>query len=97
MKIRCIHCEEIYKLEGISCPSCGKRGGFLQEPKLLNLGVFTVHLEDTLIHKESRNEYQIKEIQAKGLMAKCTKCLIPQIVDKPIYISNTTIEEYKIK
>ena len=97
MKIKCMHCENIYELEFGFCPSCKGRGGFMQEPRSKQFGEMHIHLEDTLIHQESGNEYQVKEIQANGLIGKCVKSILPQVMDKPVYISNTTVGEYKQK
>lgn len=97
MNIKCMHCEQVYNIQNGACPACGKRGGYTQEPKTKQIGTTNVHLEDVLVHSPSGNEYQVKEIQGNGLIAKCIKCILPQIMDKPVYISNTTIEEYKAK
>ena len=73
MKIKCIHCAEIYLVDRGSCPACGKYGGYLQEPKMKTLGDIVLHLEDILVHKESKNEFQIKEIQTNGLICEIVK------------------------
>lgn len=95
-QIKCMHCEEIYEVQRGSCPKCGGRGGYMQLPKTKQLGELNVHLEEILIHVESGNEYQVKEIQANGLICKVVKCPLP-VPDKPVYLSNTTIVEYKRK
>lgn len=80
-----------------SCDSCGNRGGFLQEPKNKIIGGIDIYLKDILIHTPSNNEYQIKEIQTNGIVAKMTKSILPQVIGKLAYISNTNIGEYKRK
>ena len=100
MKCKCIHCDEIYEIERGACPACNKRGGYIQEPKCKQIGGLSTHIEDTLQHIESKNEYQIKEIQANGLI--CILTASPLIAENArkglrVYVSNTTINEYKRK
>ena len=96
MKTKCMHCETIYEVEDGACPSCGKRGGFMQEPRMKDFPNFSIHIEEVIVHSPTGNEYQVKEIQASGLIAKIMKCPLP-VPNKPVYISNTTIDEYKVK
>ena len=98
MKIKCLNCETIYDVDKGTCPSCGRQGGYMQEPKIKNIDGLDVHLEEVLIHTASNNKYQIKEIQAQGLIAILVFSPVNlPIIGKRIYISNTTIEEYKVK
>jgi DNA-directed RNA polymerase subunit RPC12/RpoP len=96
MKIKCMHCEEKYDVEShAQCPKCGKRGGYMQEPKSKVIGHINVHLEDVLIHEKTNNKYQVKEIQSIGLIATLVESPVTKVLVK-VYISNGTISEYKI-
>ncbi len=97
MKIKCKHCERVYKIQENQCPECGKVGGFLQEPAMKAIGVFQIHLEEHLVHTESTNEYQIKEFQANGLICKIVKVTPVQLLGKSVYISNAQLMEYTRK
>jgi uncharacterized OB-fold protein len=96
MKTKCIHCGEIYQITSNACPACGKQGGYLQTPSMKKIETLEVHLEEVLIHKESANQYQIKEIQNNGLV--CTihfNMISPGLIGKRVYISNNDINEYR--
>lgn len=99
MKIKCLECETIYDVQLGVCPACSARGGYMQEPKVKQVEGKTIHLEETLIHESSKNEYQIKEIQTNGLIAILTKSPIVEFKQSKtrVYISNTQINEYKTK
>ncbi len=98
MKTKCIHCEHVYALDqNNKCPSCGKQGGYLQEPKLKKIGDLDIHLEDVLIHTKSANEYQVKEIQSSGIVAVIIRTIFPHLTGKRAYISNVNINEYEVK
>ena len=100
MKIKCIKCETIYNSGQLLCTKCSTQGGYAQEPSCKQIGTMNIHLEETLIHNDSKNEYQIKEIQAGGMLAVLTHSpIIPENARKGIrvYISNTNITEYTRK
>lgn len=97
MKIKCMHCETIYEQQRGACPSCGKQGGYAQQPSCKQVGDLNLHLEEILQHKESKNQYQIKELQGNGMIA--TLHYSPAISEMArkgvkVYISNTAINEY---
>lgn len=94
IKIKCSYCGEISRLDNGGCTSCGRRGGWLQEPKIKKVGQLTLHLEETLRHIPTGNEYQIKEFQDKGIVAIVTRAILPNILKRQAYISNSTILEY---
>ena len=94
MIIKCVHCAVNYMLERGACPECGKTGGYVQEPSSKQLGTVNYHLEETLVHTKTGNEYPIKEIQAEGFITVLKKGLL-NLVGKRAYISNTNLNEYK--
>lgn len=94
MKIKCIHCEHIYDLDFGKCAMCNKQGGYLQEPKLKQVGNIQIHLEEVLIHKKTNNHFQIKEIQDKGMVTLIVATIIPNLLNKKSYISNVSLTEY---
>lgn len=94
-----MHCGDIYLIERGSCPNCGKSGGYLQEPSLKQFGKKSLHLEDVLIHCQSKNKYKIKEFQKNGIIAVLLSSpIIHENASKGmrVYISNETVKEYKI-
>lgn len=96
-KIKCMYCENIYHLQQGACSACGKRGGYMQEPKSKQFDEINLHLEEVLEHKESKNTYQIKEIQANGLIAvlKSSPLFHEQAkAGMKVYIGNATLSEY---
>lgn len=75
------------------CPSCGKTGGFVQEPSIKTIEGKSYHLEEILTHADSGNSYQIKEFQLNGMVVK-GKRVPPLFIDKAIYLSHTNLNEY---
>ena len=69
------------------------KDGFLQEPKTY----LNYHLEDIITHTVTNTDYQIKEIQAKGLVVLVHKSLIPKLIGVKAYISKDLLHEYKGK
>lgn len=69
------------------------KDGFLQEPRHIEIEGKLYHLEDKLKHL-SGNNYQIKEIQAKGFVALVTKSPFSQLVGKKVYISFKDLPDY---
>lgn len=96
MKIKCMHCEKIYDLNlSNKCGKCLKTGGYLQEPKVYETQNHVIKLEETLLHKKSKNQFQIKEIQKNGAIAVLKKNnALPLLVGQRVYISWDTLEEY---
>jgi hypothetical protein len=84
-------------IEEGSCPSCGKKGGYMQHPKLKKFPNLEVHLEEVLVHKTSKTHYKVKEIQTNGIMTVIVSTILPAMLGKRSYISNSTIEEYEKK
>ena len=93
MFLKCVHCDNRYQINRGICPSCGKTGGFSQDPSLKTIKGRNYHLEEILTHEDSGNTYQIKELQLNGLVVK-GKRVPPLFIDKTIYISNDNINEY---
>ena len=94
MKIRCKHCETVYKIQGGACPKCGKTGGYAQEPRLIETLIGTLHIEETIEHIESKNKWQIKEIQGNGMIVVLTYSpIVP--AGARAYLSNSDIMKYQ--
>ncbi len=95
MKIKCKNCETKYNLKNSSsCPSCGTKGGFLQEPSIKKVDGRILNLEDVLKHEKTGNEYTIKEFQIKGILAILTKS-ITGLSGSRTFISFQELNEYK--
>ena len=62
------------------------KDGFLQDPKSLEYKGKLYHLEDILTHIESKNKFQIKEIQAKGLVVIVTDSIQTNPIGVRAYI-----------
>lgn len=95
IKRECKSCGEIHEFQ--ECPKCKERGGYMQEPKLKVIGSMSLHLQETIKHKDSGNEYKIKEFQKMGIVAILTKTPVSALTSKRVYISNSTITEYTRK
>lgn len=71
------------------------KDGFLQEPKHIEIGNKVYLLEGVLEHKQTGNQYRIKEIQAKGFVTILIKSHLPNLIGLKSYISHANLEEYK--
>ena len=102
-KIECVACEHVFRAPAggsITCPKCGSRkGGFMQEPSMKKIGSDSFHLNETLVHKKSGNEFKIKEIQASGFLVRMTKSLVKSLYpdNSKFYISYSQMNEYGLK
>lgn len=96
-QIECISCGTIHNMK--HCPSCNAQGGYLQTPKSKQVGDIQVHLRETLIHKASKNEFIVKEIQSSGILCHMSvsmaKGLFP--ANQKFYISDSQMHEYERK
>lgn len=97
MKFQCIKCGTVFKSDHPMCTSCSNVGAFLQQPSLVEVDRVIYHLEETLVHTKSTNEYQIKEIQLNGFITKVTRTLFPGAMGKVTYVSKGTLNEYTVK
>lgn len=96
MKIECMQCETIYDVSFGRCTTCLARGGYMQEPRSKEIGKLNIHLKGILLHIESGNEYQVKEIQKNGLIVVLRKSPLGGKTLRA-YISNSSIGEYTTK
>jgi len=96
-QIECISCGHIHNMN--HCPSCNAQGGFLQTPKSKQAGGMQVHLREILIHKESKNEFVVKEIQGSGILCFMTISMAKGLFkpNQKFYISDSQLHEYERK
>lgn len=95
--IECIACGTIHEMS--HCPSCSAQGGFLQSPRSKQVGDLNIHLRETLIHKESKNEFLVKEIQGSGVLCFMTLSMAKGLFkpNQKFYISDSQMHEYERK
>ncbi len=71
------------------------KNGFMQEPRHKEINGKLYHLEDTITHEKSGNQYQIKEIQDKGFVVILTHSPVG-VRKAKAYISYEQLSEYKL-
>lgn len=82
------------KLKALGVPKNLK--SIFSGPKRIELFDNHYQLEQILVHQKSGNEYQIKEIQAKGFIVYLVKTLGNAVNStQKIYISYEKLNEYK--